>query len=180
MPELEDLLGQLRCSQGCHPQAREGEMQSHWLRHGAGSEPRGQEARRTREGCFAAEPSVAVAGPTHAHCHEGVVRRFDWRGLNGGNAKFSRLWISARRVRHSYDCFLAARTHRRDPKRKHAFRSWHPRRSHSSTRLRFGASAARVLTVASQTHGDHGGVQGRKLDELFGVGMATDDARRLP
>ena len=67
-----------------------------------------------------------------------------------------------------------------DPKRKHAFRSWHPRRSHSSTRLRFGASAARVLTVASQTHGDHGGVQGRKLDELFGVGMATDDARRLP
>lgn len=36
-------------------------------------------------------------------------------GLNGGNAKFSRLWISARRVRHSYDCFLAARTHRPDP-----------------------------------------------------------------
>jgi hypothetical protein len=34
---------------------------------------------------------------------------------NGGNATFSCPWTRTERVRHSYDCFLAARIQRPDP-----------------------------------------------------------------
>jgi len=36
-------------------------------------------------------------------------------GANVGNARYSGPWTSVKRVSHSYDCFLAARTHHPDP-----------------------------------------------------------------
>jgi hypothetical protein len=78
---------------------------------------------RTQRGCGAKHPlcSVSRRSPplgqlTLAAITESVGAA-TIAGAKCGNARFSGPWTLADPVGHSYDCFLAARTHRPDPKR---------------------------------------------------------------